>query len=144
MLAATVFAFMVVAVGAGLTLPWTSPRVEVLPPVGIRISRDTLARRFGIELTHVAVTHAGALVELRFTVLDTLKARQLLEATPRLLAEDSGYTLQAPSQGPWRSIRLQKGASCFVLFPNARSTVKPGSRVSLVVGGVRVEAVVAM
>lgn len=139
----TVFGALMFGVGLGLTLPWTSPRIEALPPVGTTISTRALERRFGIHLTDIAVTHSGGLVELRFTVVDTFKARQLINATPRLIAHDTGYSLQAPELGPWRSIRLQKDASCFVLFPNARSTVKSGSRVSLAFGGVRVEPVIA-
>lgn len=143
LIAGTMFAVMVTVLGVGLTLPWTSPRLETLPPVGAKISVEALERRFGIALTHVAVTHSGGLVELRFTVVDTWKARQLINATPRLISEDTGYTLQAPDRGPWRSVRLQTDASCFVLFPNAHGTIKPGARVSLAFGGVRVEPVVA-
>jgi hypothetical protein len=144
LIAGTTFAAMVFFVGLGLTLPWTSPRVEALPPVAAKISLKTLERRFGIQLTHIAVTHSGGLVELRFTVVDAFKARQLIDATPRLISEDSGFSLQAPARGPWRSIRLQKDASCFVLFPNARGTIRHGARVSLAFGGVRVEPIVAM
>jgi hypothetical protein len=141
---ALAFSLLMVAVGLGLTLPWTSPRVEPLAPVGSKITLRALERGFGIQLTRIAVTHSGTLVELRFTVVDTWKAKRLIDATPRLIAEDTGFTLQAPERGPWRSIRLQKDASCFVLFPNARNTIKPGARVSLAFGGVRVEPVIAM
>lgn len=144
MVAGATFGLLVFLVAVGLTLPWTSPRVEELPPGSVQISKLTLEKRFGIQLTHIAVSHSGGLVELRFTVLDTMKARQLIGATPRLIAAETGYSLQAPENGPWRSIRLQKDASCFVLFPNARGTIKPGSRVSLSFGGLRVEPVVAM
>ncbi len=143
LIAGPVFAFVVFGLGLGLTLPWTSPRVEELPPVGAVISTRALERRFGISLDHISVTYSGGLVELHFTVVDPLKAKQLIDATPRLIADDTGYSLQAPELGPWRSIRLQKDASCFVLFPNVRSTVRPGSRVSLAFGGVRVEPVIA-
>jgi hypothetical protein len=144
MVAGATFGLLVFFVAVGLTLPWTSPRVEELPPGGMQISRIVLEKRFGIQLEHIAVSHSGGLVELRFTVLDAMKAKQLVGATPRLISSETGYSLQAPENGPWRSIRLQKDASCFVLFPNARGTIKPGSRVSLSFGGLRVEPVVAM
>ncbi|MDP2274183.1 MAG: hypothetical protein Q8K32_25795 [Archangium sp.] len=142
LIAGTMFALVVFGFGLGLTLPWTSPRVELLPPVGEVISTRALERRFGIQLTHISVTHSGGLVELGFVVVDAFKARQLIDATPRLIADDTGWSLQAPELGPWRNIRLQQDAACFVLFPNARSTVKPGARVSLAFGGVRVEPVI--
>ncbi len=144
MITGATFGVLVFLVAVGLSLPWTSPRVEALPPGGIPISKYTLEKRFGIQLTRIAVSHSGGLVELRFTVVDTMKAKQLMGKTPRLIAAETGFSLQSPENGPWRSIRLQKDASCFVLFPNAHGTIKPGSRVSLSFGGLRVEPVVAM
>jgi hypothetical protein len=110
------------------------------------ISTAALEAQYGIKLTRIAVTAAGGLVELRFTVLDADKAKLLLrdaKATPTLVA-DSGDTLFAAQQSSWRNVRVQKGAACFVIFPNARSAVKPGSKVALAFGPVRVEPVVAL
>jgi hypothetical protein len=40
-------------------------------------------------------------------------------------------------------VRLQKDAASFLLFPNTRNSVRPGARVAVVFGDVRVEPVVA-
>jgi hypothetical protein len=85
-------------------------------------------------------------VDLRFTVLDPAKARPLLQdhaRPPRLMAEGSDTELQAPAHGAMRNVRLQKDAACFLLYPNARSTVHAGTRVAVAFGDVRVEPVVA-
>jgi hypothetical protein len=61
---------------------------------------------------------------------------------PRLSVGD-GPPLSAPHHGAIRSIRLQKDAACYLLYPNARGAVKRGSKVTVAFGGVRVEPVVA-
>lgn len=110
------------------------------------ISSTTLEKRHGIRIDQVAVTGGGGLVDLRFTVLDPAKARPLLlnhAKPPRLTAEGSKTELQAPTHGAMRNVRLQKDAACFLLYPNARSAIHPGTRVAVAFGDVLVEPVVA-
>ena len=85
-------------------------------------------------------------MDLRFTVLDPVKARQLLAGhalPPRLVVEGSGIELQAPRHGAMKGIRVQKDATSFLLFPNTRNAVRPGTRVAVLFGDVQVEPVVA-
>jgi hypothetical protein len=110
------------------------------------VSAAALERTHGIRITRVAVTGGGGLVDLRFTVVDPGKARPLLQdhaGPPRLVVEGGRAELQAPVHGAMRNVRLQKDAACFLLFPNARSTIKPGTRVAVAFGTVTVEPVVA-
>jgi hypothetical protein len=105
----------------------------------------TLESRYGIRIGQIAVTGGGGLVDFRFTVVDPAKARPLLDAhasPPRLVPEGSTAPLQAPTHGAMRNVRLQKDAACFLLYPNARSAIRPGSRVAVAFGDVRVEPVV--
>lgn len=100
----------------------------------------------GIRVDQVAVTAGGGLVDLRFTVLDPVKARPLLgghATSPRLVVEGSGIELQAPRHGAMRGIRLQKDATSFLLFPNTRNAVRRGTPVAVAFGDVKVEPVVA-
>lgn len=112
-----------------------------------RISAATLEERFGLRIDRVAVTGSGGLVDLRFTVLDQRKARLVLPDPghpPTLVAEETGQVLAAPHHGAMRSVRLRKDAACYVLYPNARNAVRPGTRVSVAFGEVRVKSVVAL
>lgn len=148
LVAASTFTVMLLVLGVGLAWRWTPPPPPQAPGAEVHagISTGALEARYGIKLDRIAVTAAGGLVELRFTVVDTQKAGRLLKdrkVAPTLIAED-GKTLHAPVQGAWRNIRLQENASCFVLFPNARSAVKPGARVSLAFGDLKVDAVAAL
>jgi hypothetical protein len=110
------------------------------------VSAAALESEHGLRVTRVAVTGNGGLVDLRFTVLDPLKARPLLQGGGhdlRLVVEKGGVALEAPHHGAMRNVRLARDAACFVLFPNARGAVQPGGRVAVEFGGVSVEAVAA-
>lgn len=121
-----------------------SPKHPAPPTSGAALSPEALEARHGLRVTRVAVTGDGGLVDLRFTVVDPVKARPLLDAPGqdlRLLVEPGGTALAAPHHGAMRNIRLAKDAPCFVLFPNARGAVKAGGKVAVAFGGVRLAAV---
>lgn len=110
------------------------------------LSRATLEEQHGIRITRIAVTGGGGLVDLRFTVIDPQKARRLLDGAhaPSLIAGKKGQPLTAPHHGAMRSIRIQRDAACYVLFPNARNAVKRGTRVQVAFGDLRVEPMAAL
>ncbi len=117
-----------------------------MPASGRAISAATLETSYGVRIDRIAVIGGGGLVDFRFTVLDPAKARPILAEhgkLPRLMAEGSESELQAPSHGAMRNVRIQKNAACFLLYPNARSVIHPGTRVAVAFGDVRVEPVVA-
>ena len=104
-----------------------------------------LEERYGIRITLVAVTAGGGLVDLRYQVTDAAKAAQVLgpgAVAPTLIAEDSGKTLPAPQQAP-EEARPETGQTYFILYPNAENSVKPGAAVTVVIGDVRVEHLIA-
>ena len=110
------------------------------------ISTSTLEKAHGIRITQIAVTGGGGLVDLRFTILDPAKARTLFQdhgTPPRLLVEGSTVELQAPMHGAMRNVRLQKDAAGFIIYPNARSAIQPGTRVAVAFGDVRLEPIAA-
>lgn len=121
-------------VGTPTTSPWTP------------LPEGALEAIHGIRVNQIAVTAGGGLVDLRFTVLDPVKARQLLgghASLPSLVVQGSGVELQAPKHGAMKGIRVQKDATSFLLFPNTRSAVRPGARVAVLFGDVQVEPIVA-
>ena len=104
-----------------------------------------LAEQYGIQIPLVAVTGAGGLVDFRLKVLDPDKARKLVgqpPTMPTLVAQGSGLRLET-SHKMVHAIRLQKDALSYALYPNVRGAVKPGTLVSVVFDGVRVEPVTA-
>ena len=141
---------LVLAAGVAAILPLAARAAEANAttpsPAWAGMPEDAMEAIHGIRVTRVAVTAGGGLVDLRFTVVDPVKARPLLDAharPPRLVVEGSGVELEAPKHGGMRGVRLQKDAASFLLFPNARNSIRPGTRVAVVFGDVKVEPVVA-
>lgn len=127
--------------------PASTPAAASAPAADQGVSASVLETRYGLRVTRVAVTGGGGLVDLRFTVLDPVKAAPLLAGhgqALRLLVEQGDVALTAPHHGGGRSVRLEKDAACFVLFPNARGAVRPGARVAVAFGQVRSQPVKAL
>ena len=109
------------------------------------LSLSQLAEEYGIQITLVAVTAAGGLVDVRLKVLDPEKARTLVGEPPTmpvLVPMGSDLKLMTPHR-MMHAIRLEKGAVSYALYPNVRTAVKPGGRVSVAFDKVRVEPIVA-
>jgi hypothetical protein len=124
---------------------WPARRPDATEPPPVTVSEATLESDYGLRINLLAVTAAGGMIDLRFKVLDKEKAAQLLGTPqPRLavIAEDSGTVIQAPADTK-QSFTLEDGQVYFVQFPNAGHAVETGSPVSLVIGGVRLEHLVA-
>jgi hypothetical protein len=105
------------------------------------VSRQEMAARHGIDVTLVAVTAAGGLVELRMQVTDPDKADGVLHEPsdrPVIVSEDTGATLVMAAP-PHHHGDLQLGGSYFFLLANAHNAVRVGSEVTLVIGDSRLE-----
>ncbi len=105
------------------------------------VSRQDMAARHGVDVTLVAVTAAGGLVELRVQVTDPDKADSILHdesARPAIVSEDTGATLVMAAP-PHQHGELQLGGSYFFLLANAHNAIRAGSEVTLVLGDSRLE-----
>ena len=109
-------------------------RKEVSPPVQASDSEISL----GIQVLQVGMSGGGGLVDVRFKVLDSAKARALLGKaanSPELLV-DQAPPLVAPHHA-LRGARLNRGEVFYILFPNARASVKAGVDVTVAMGEAR-------
>ncbi len=111
------------------------------------LSANQLEALYGIRVTLLGVTAAGGMVDFRFRVLDLEKIEPLLKDSlrmPRLMAEDSGTLLPEPMHRDlMKHQKLKKGNVYFMLFPNTRDVVKKGRPVSLIIGDLRLEHLLA-
>ncbi len=101
-----------------------------------------MAARYGIDVSLVAVTAAGGLLELRYQVVDPDKADRLIHDSalaPALVVETTGATLVMSSPPHHHGTELQLGGTYFFLMANARNAVHRGDRVTLVIGDARLE-----
>ncbi len=113
-------------------VPHLSKSKHPLPPP------SELEARHGIQITQIALTAAGGLVDLRFKILDAAKARKLLgdaANVPSLIVGENP-PLVAPHHA-LRGAKFGEGVIFYILYPNARNVIKTGVEVMVAMGDVR-------
>jgi hypothetical protein len=107
-----------------------------------------MKRQWGVELLGVRQTAAGYMLELRYRVMDPAKARPLFErkTKPLLVDEASGATFAVPTPPKTGALRNSNpplaGHTYWMFFANPGGYVKPGRRVSVVIGDFRADGLV--
>lgn len=136
---------LAVVVGLGLAtggapLPLGGSPADTIP------TSPAIEARWGIRISHVAVTADGGLVEVRFLVLDGDKAVAMMQGQtnlPVLQVEGSGAVVNSAALMSGRH-SIAPGRSSFLLYRNTGGAIRPGSLVTLVFGDLRLEHVVAL
>jgi hypothetical protein len=107
-----------------------------------------LAEKWGVEVIGMSLTSAGYMLDFRFRVLDADKALPLFEhrIKPYVVADKSDIKLptpMAPKVGAFRPTNRGKNIKAdktyYMVFANPDSYVKPGEKVSVVIGDFRAE-----
>jgi hypothetical protein len=143
-----VFVLALATVGyAGQNAPLASAPLSP-PPKAVRPApAPALASlpELGIEVVGVHVTAGGSIVDFRYRVVDSSKAARILKRQVKLnlLDEANGLRLNVPVMpyvGALRqsAIEPEAGKTYFILFGNAARSVKPGSKVTLVIGDAKI------
>lgn len=100
------------------------------------IPADQFTQETGLQVTLIAVTGGGGMVDFRIKVLDTDKAQKLLadpENKPVLIAEDGETMLQPPADMAF-DVDLEPDRGYFTLYANAGKAIKRGSPVIVKIG----------
>lgn len=108
-----------------------------------------LIANLGVELVSVGLSASGFMIDVRYRVVDALKAQALAErkVSPTLINQASGdryYVPNVPKIGPLRQSATTKqpvlaGRVYFMLFANPDRRLRQGEKVSLHVGDAVVE-----
>jgi hypothetical protein len=107
-----------------------------------------LRRLWGIDDIHVRSTASGSLIRFSYRVVDADKADILnnKKATPYLVDEKNGLALQVPMMekvGQLRQVATpENGREYWMAFSNKGRSVKPGSRVTVIIGRLRIDGLV--
>lgn len=107
-----------------------------------------LKEKWGIEITSLAMTAGGHMVDFRFRVLDSTKAATLFapENKPYLIDQASQKVFSVPVMakvGPLRTAEPPKQDRIYwMFFGTVPGEVKTGSKVTVVIGDFRVENMV--
>ncbi len=133
-------------------MPATTPTTPV-PPLEDSATwharHDTFFRRnWGVDIVGVRYVSSGMMLEFSYRVLDAKKAAALndKQATPWLIDETTGMKFEVPQMEKVGQLRQtappQVGRIYWMVFGNTGRTVKPGSRVSVVIGNFRADGLV--
>jgi len=122
------------------------PESGVIPSGMTEVSQSMLEEKYGLRVNLIAVTAAGGLVDVRLKIVDGEKAKSLLQDPnnfPALWIADGDVTLIVPEENRAQEIKFENNANLFVMVPNARNMVKPGTPVVVRFGEIQVEPITA-
>ena len=107
-----------------------------------------LAEQWGIEIASIRLTANNHMIDYRYRVLDAAKATDLFtrQIKPMLIHQETGKVMAVPETakiGPLRNSNIpQAGKIYWMFFGNAGNLVKPGDKVTVVIGEFRTENLV--
>ena len=103
---------------------------------------------WGIKIVGIRLTAADHMIDFRYHVLDSEKASILLsrQVQPYLIDQSTGTKLFVPriKIGPMRqtAVKPPAGRNYVILFGNTNGSVKSGSKVTVVIGDLKIEDLV--
>ena len=109
-----------------------------------QLSQTTFTEATGVRLVRVAVTAGGGMLDLRYQVVDPDKAVAVHDQKnpPTLVDEATGQTASRPWMHHSSSNPLHAAVTYNELMLNPSGVVKPGSLITVIIGGSRLEHVV--
>jgi hypothetical protein len=108
-------------------------------------ARDHYQLEWGVDSLDVKAVESGQMIRFSYFVLNSAKAAQLNDkkANPYLLDEQARVRLEIPTMEKVGQLRQsstpEAGKSYWMVFSNKGSVVKPGDRVSIVIGRFRAD-----
>lgn len=137
---------------ASAATPAAVPHAGAVPSISTAVTSGrqakTLRRQWGIDDIHLRSTASGSLIRFSYRVVDADRAKILnsKKATPYLVDEKNGLALQIPMLeqiGQLRQVATpQNGREYWMAFSNKGRYVKPGNRVAVVIGSLRINGLV--
>ena len=116
-------------------------------PVAIDVADAALVRKWGIHIEGVRLTAAGHMLDFRYRVVDTRKAKPLFERKTKPVLRDEASGVQVavpvpPKTGALRNSNDPKaGKTYFMFFANPGRFIAPGNRVTVTIGAFSVSGI---
>jgi len=132
--------------------PWAPPDpTGVLIESGLSLEvQEKLRTKWGIEVVGLRLTASGHMLDFRYRLLDAEKGKDLFGSGVKPVLTDlaTGVKLEVPRPpkiGPLKQTRNApiEGRTYFVLFGNPGRMIKTGSVLSLEIGKLEIEQLVA-
>jgi hypothetical protein len=108
-------------------------------------TKTDIKEKWGVEIERVRLTAGGYMLDFRYRVLDPEKAMPLFDRNfkPYLVDEATGAMFvvpESPKVGAMRTTRKPKpDRNYFIIFANPGKFIKPGNKVTVVIGDFRAE-----
>lgn len=109
----------------------------------------TVEEQWGIQVKRISLTANGHMIDLRYKVIDPVKAKPFLAAgvNPQLIDARTGAKMGVPTTPKMGSLRQktrapEAGREYFMLFGNRGGLIRTGSKVSLVVGDATIDNII--
>ncbi len=122
------------------------PESVVISSGMTEVSPSILEDKYGLRVNLVAVTAAGGLVDVRLKIVDGGKAQALLQDPnnlPALWVPDMDITLTLPDEARSQEINFEDNGNIFLMYPNTRNAVKPGTPLTVMFGDLALEPIIA-
>jgi len=113
--------------------------------------RKKIEETWGIRFESLRLSAAGAILDFRYRIMNAVKAQPIVDRKnkPHLVVQATGEKLTVPSNakvGPLRATekfgKPKLGKVYFILFAIPGKNVKPGEKVTVVVGDFKMENLV--
>lgn len=115
-----------------------------MPPAGSTPVSPEIEAGYGLRLQRATMAVQGGLVDVRFTILDTVRAEPVIGHLSRervkLVDEATGRVLDTRTMTPGDS-NLKAGEGYYMLFRNSGGLLHRGSRVGIAIGKFRLDGV---
>ena len=115
-----------------------------LPPAGATPVSPELEAGYGLRFLRATLAVQGGLVDVRFVILDTIRAEPVIGHLSRervkLIDDATGRVLDTRTMTPGDS-NLKAGEGYYMLFRNSGGLLHPGSHVSVAIGKLRLPGV---
>jgi hypothetical protein len=115
-----------------------------LPPAGATPVSPEIEAGYGLRLQRATMAVQGGLVDVRFTILDTVRAEPVIGHLSRervkLVDESTGRVLDTRTMTPGDS-NLKAGEGYYMLFRNSGGLLHRGSRIAVAIGKFRLGGV---
>lgn len=104
------------------------------------LSREELEAKWGIRPLSIRQTADGHMLDFRYRITDAEKASPLFHPTikPLIIDEETGAVMAVPNVPKVGSMRSTKkplqDRDYFILFANPNKHIKPGHKVTVVIG----------
>ncbi len=109
------------------------------------VSQSAFEEATGVHIVRVTLTAGGGMIDLRYLVLDPDKAVIIHEgeSSPTIIDEATGQIFDTPWMNHSHSGEYQAGVTYYTLLMNSGGVLTKGSKVTVILGGVRLEHIVA-